>query len=115
MFGGATDVPSVDAMGCPGAAKSGGFKDEDFFSGVARGVRLKSKAPLNWASVDRRGLMRDCWSRFNVSVACRMSLSQRFSRKEGSQLMMPAIRWSLYVEMARSVALVRCRCGGTSC
>ena len=58
--------------------------------------------------------MRDCRRGFNVSVACVMSLSQRCNGKEGSQLLRPAIRWSLYVVMARSAALVRCRCGGTS-
>ena len=58
--------------------------------------------------------MRDYRSRFNVSVACGMSLSQRCNRKEGSQLLRPEIRWSLYVAIARSAALVRFRCGGSS-
>ena len=93
---------------------SGGLKDEDFCAGGARGVRLKSKASLSWASVDRQVLMQDCWSRFNVRVACGMSLSQRCNGKEGSHLLRPAIRWSLYVAMERSAELVWCRCGGTS-
>ena len=50
--------------------------------------------------------MRDCHSRFNVSIACAMCLSQRYKGKEGSQLLRLASRWSLYVEIARSVALV---------
>ena len=49
----------------------------------ARGVQLKPKAPFSWASADRRGLMQDCRSRFNVSVDCGMSLSQRCNGKDG--------------------------------
>ena len=63
--------------------------------GGARGVQLKYKALLKWDSADRRGFMWDNWSRFNVSVAFKMSLSQRCNRKEGSQLLIPEIRWSL--------------------
>ena len=63
--------------------------------GGARGVRLKSKAPLRWALADRWGLIRYGRSIFKVSIACRMSLSQRCNGKEGSQLLGPAIRWSL--------------------
>ena len=58
--------------------------------------------------------MRDFWRGFNVSAACVMSLSQRCNGKEGSQLLRPAIRWSLYVAIAHSTALVRCRRGGMS-
>ena len=82
--------------------------------GGARGVQLKSKVPLSWDSVDRQGLMLYCKIKFNVNVACGMSLFQRCNRKEGSQQLSPAIRWFLYVAIARSVALVRCRCGRTS-
>ena len=74
----------------PGASKT-----RTLVPGGAWGVRLKSKAPLIWASADRRGLMRDGWSRFNVSVACGMSLSQRCNVKEGLQLLRTAMRWSL--------------------
>ena len=77
-------------------------------------MRLKPKAPLSCASADRRGLMQDCPSRFNVSIACGMSLSQRCNGKEGPQILRPVIRWSLYVAIARSPTLVKFRCGGTS-
>ena len=40
------------------------------------GVLLKLKAPLSWDSVERRGLMQEGQSRFNVSVACGNRRSQ---------------------------------------
>ena len=39
--------------------------------------------------------MQDGRSRFNVIVACEMSLSQRCNGKEGLQIIRLAIRWSL--------------------
>ena len=73
----------------------GASNKRNFVPGGARGVQLKTKAPLSWASANRQGLMKNCQRRFNVSVACGMSLSQRCNGKEGSQMLRPAIRWSL--------------------
>ena len=52
----------------------GASKTRTFVPVGARGVRLKSKASLRWASEDRQGLMQDGRSRFNVGVSCEMSL-----------------------------------------
>ena len=53
---------------------------------------MKSKAPLRWALADRWGLIRYSRSIFKVSIACRMSLSQRCNGEEGYELVRPEIR-----------------------
>ena len=46
VSGGAADVPSGDAMGCPGGAKSRGFKDEDFCAGRSKGRAIEVKGSI---------------------------------------------------------------------
>ena len=46
-------------------------------------MQLKALAPLSLDSADRRGLVWDCQIRFNIIVACGMSIYQRFIRKGG--------------------------------
>ena len=87
-------------------------KIRSFVPGGARGVQLKSKVPLSCASVESRGLIIDGQRRFKVRVVWERTLSQRCSGKTGSQLVMPEIRWSLKVYMARWAEFVLCRCGG---
>ena len=67
---------------------------------------MKSKAPLSCASAEILVLIIDGMIRFKVRVAWARRRSQRCSEKSGSQLVMPAIRWSLKVWIARSVEFV---------
>ena len=46
VFGGAADAPSGDAMGCLGAANSGGFKNEDFCAGRSEGRAIEFEGSL---------------------------------------------------------------------
>ena len=46
VFGGASDVPSGDAMGLSGAANSGGFKDKELFSGRSKGRAIEVEGPI---------------------------------------------------------------------
>ena len=46
MFGVATDVPSGDAMRCPGAANSRGLKDNDFCAGRVKGGAIEVKGSI---------------------------------------------------------------------
>ena len=73
---------------------------------------MKSKAPLNYASAESRGLILDGWRRFKVRVDWERRRSQRFSGKSGSQLVITAIRWSLKVCMARSAEFFLVQVGG---
>ena len=50
--------------------------------------------------------------RFKVRVAWARRRSQKCSGKLGSQMVMPAIRWSLKVWIACSAEFVWCRWGG---
>ena len=61
-------------------------------TGGARGVRLKSKSLLRYASEDRRGFMQDRHRRFNVSSAYLMKLYHKWRGKFGSQLESTAMR-----------------------
>ena len=67
---------------------------------------MKSKAPLSCASTEILGLILDGLRRFKVRVAWERRRPQRCRKKTGSQLVMPAIRWSLKVWMARSAEFV---------
>ena len=82
--------------------------------GGAMGVRLKSKGPSNMVWADIFGFRRAGRNMLSVVVACGMSRSQRWVGKVGSVLQSPAIKWFFHVRMARSAALRRCMCGGTS-
>ena len=73
---------------------------------------MKSKAPLSFASAEILGLIRDGLRRFKARVAWARRRSQRCSGKSGSQLVMPEIRWSLKVWIARLAEFVWCRWGG---
>ena len=73
---------------------------------------MKLKAPLSCASAESRGLILDSRRRFKVRVDWERRQSQRCSGKTGSQLVIPAIKWSLKVCMARSVEFFRCSWGG---
>jgi hypothetical protein len=46
-------VPSVNSTGRPGSTDRGMFVNDDFGSRGASGVRLKPKAPFNWALAER--------------------------------------------------------------
>ena len=82
--------------------------------GGARGVRLKSKAPLRYASADRQEFMRAGHRRFNVISACLMRLSHKWRGGGWSQLDSPSMSWSLNVWIDLSYIRSRCRPGGTS-
>ena len=69
MLRGAADVPYANPTRGPGLEIGRGLKKMTLVPGGARGVRLKSKIPLSWASADKRGLMRDGRSKLRVSVA----------------------------------------------
>jgi hypothetical protein len=60
--------------------------------GGARGVRLKSKCPFNWAYADMRGFIRDFRRRLIVMVAWGNSLSHSFMGKVGSTEQSPAMK-----------------------
>ena len=51
--------------------------------GGERGVALKLKGLFNWASADKRGLIREGWRRLRVNVAWEMLRSQRCIEKLG--------------------------------
>ena len=77
-----------------------------FVPGGARGVLLKSKAPLSCAPAESRELVIYGQIRFKVRVAWDRRRSHRCSGKSGSQLVIPEIRWSLKVWIARSAEFV---------
>ena len=68
---------------------------------------MNSKEPLSYASAESLGLILDGLRRFKVKVAWVRRQSQRCRMKSGSHLVMPAIRWSLKVWIARSAEFVR--------
>ena len=51
MFGGAADLLSGDAMGCPGVANSRGLKDEDFCSrrGEGRVIEIEGSIEMGFS------------------------------------------------------------------
>ena len=51
----------------------------------------------------------------SVSCACGTNCVHSTSGKSSSQVHSPAMKWLLYVRMARSAALTRWLCGSTSC
>ena len=100
-----------------GGPKYGSWRSSQklgIFPGGTRGVQLKSKAPLSFAFAESRGLILDGQKRFRVRVAWERRRSQGAGGKTGSQLVMPAIRWSLKFCMARTEEFVQCRWGGSS-
>ena len=86
---------------------SGVLKTRTLAPRGANVVRLKSNAPFNWDSAERRVLIQDGQRRLRVKVACKMRLPKRCNMKAGSQLLRLATRCSLLVCMARLVALVK--------
>ena len=84
-------------------------------TGGSRGVRLKPKAPLRYASANKQVFMRARIRRFNVSSACLMRRSYKWMGKFGSQLESPAIRWTLNVWIELSDIRDWCRPGRKIC
>ena len=82
--------------------------------GVARGVLLKSKAPMRYESTDRQGPMRAGRRSFNVSSAFWMMRLHRWRGKFGSQVKSLAMRWALNVCILLYAIRDHCRPGGTS-
>ena len=69
LFGGSSKIPDLNSMRSPGAMSGGGFKDDHLGARRHKWSFVKSKAPLSWASEDRRGLIQEGRIRFNISVA----------------------------------------------
>ena len=46
VFRGADDVPTGDAMGCPGVANTGDLKDENFCAGRSKGRAIEIKGSI---------------------------------------------------------------------
>ena len=46
VFRGADDVPTDDAMGCPGVANTGDLKDENFSAGRSKGRAIEIKGSI---------------------------------------------------------------------
>ena len=82
--------------------------------GGAIGVVLKSKLPNNAAYADNDWFRRAERSKFNVILHCGRSRSHSREGNCGSHVYKPAIRWFLYVRIARSAAFRRWMCGGTN-
>jgi len=59
---------------------------------AARGVRLKSKSPWTWDQANKRGLMRDVRSRFNVMSAGGRSWFHSVVGKLAAEVHNPAIK-----------------------
>eukprot|EP00957_Ditylum_brightwellii_P092137 7015121-Ditylum_brightwellii.AAC.1 len=79
MVWGGSNIPPINPM----EAKRG-----------ARGVALKSKVLLSWASANNHGLSRDGQRRLKVKSACGRSL-HRFMGNVGSTVAKPARMWHL--------------------
>ena len=77
-------------------------------------MRLKSNAPLRYASADRRGFMRSGHRRSNVSSTCLMRRSYKWRGEFGLKLESPAMRWGLIVWIYLYTIRDRCRPDGTS-
>ena len=80
--------------------------------GGAIDVALKLKFPCKAAYADSDVLRLDCHKRLIVMFD--YNLSNSLDGKLSSQVYNPAIRWFLYVQMARSTTLQRWICGGTN-
>ena len=81
--------------------------------GGARGVAWKLNTPKTASCADREGLRLEARREFNVREHCGRSLSHSCIGKLGSTVQSPAIRWFLYVLIARSAALRLWIWGGT--
>ena len=78
------------------------------------GVASKLKGPKRSSQAESAGLQWLARSRFSVSSACGMSRSHLSAGNEGAVPARTARKWSLNVRIARSAALRRWTCGGTS-
>ena len=90
------------------------LKNKDFFSGVDRGVQLKSNSPFRKVLVNRWWFNHSGRRRLRVSTACWIRQHHNCNRNLGSQLDNPSIKWCLDVWISRSRMRARYRPGGTS-
>jgi hypothetical protein len=114
VLGRRPDIPSIDAMRCPGATVGGSFMYKDACAGwdKRRSVEIKSSIELRFGG--QTGLIRDGRRRFKVVVARGISRHHRCMGKSGSTLEKPAIKRHFQMLMAFSAAFVQCMLGGTN-
>lgn len=75
--------------------------------GGARGDLLKLWIPLSKVSADKRGFILEGRNILRVQMHCGRRQHHRCNEKDLSMLASPAMRWSLKVPIALSVALQR--------
>ena len=78
------------------------------------GVELESKLSNNAAYTDNVGFRFTERTKSMVILHCGSSLSHSQDGNFGLQVYKPAIRWFLYLRMARLAAFLLCIYGGTS-
>ena len=86
----------------------------NFVLGGARGVLLKSNAPLSCASDESCGLIREARRRWRVWTSCGTRWQHKYIGEVDSRDARPEMKWSLKILFSLSVELRWWSLGGTS-